>query len=289
VFWGLPATRLAGVPVVSLVYQNYEETAAKMAAARRLLRWPTRVIAGSNDVARFMHDELGVPTERLQTIYCGIAPEPFARIRAAATQTSQPTIVSVGRLVPRKGHRTLIDALPEIRRRHPQAELVIIGEGPCRAELEARVRQIGLAHAVRLPGTVYPTHAALADATVFVFPSLAEPQGLALLEAFAAGVPVVASRTGGITEMLEHEVDGLLVPPGDSGALAAAVCGLLDDQSRARGMAMHARARLAPFQVSTIADAYLHLYRETATVRRVATAAPVGPSVSAAYPEHRQP
>lgn len=288
VFWGLPAARLAGTPAVSLVYQNYDETGAKMAVARRLLRWPTRVVAGSNDVARFMRDRLGVPAARLETIYCGIAPESFARIHPAATREHQPTIVSVGRLVTRKGHRTLIDALPEIRRRHPQAEVVIIGDGPCRGDLEARARQIGLAHAVRLPGTVYPTHEALAGASVFVFPSLAEPQGLALLEAFAAGVPVVASRTGGISEMLEHDVDGLLVPPGDPGALAAAVCRLLDEPAAARGMASHARGRLAPFHVATIADAYLRLYRDVASGRRMTRVASANPTPPAGHSEPRR-
>jgi glycosyltransferase involved in cell wall biosynthesis len=86
-----------------------------------------------------------------------------------------------------------------------------------------------------------------------VFPSLIEPQGLALLEAYACGVPVVASRTGGIVEMLEHEVDGLLVQPGDPTDLASAILRMLNDGALQRRSIEHARSRLTAFDVRNIA------------------------------------
>ena len=98
-------------------------------------------------------------------------------------------------------------------------------------------------------------------ADVFVFPSLVEPQGLALLEAYAAGVPVVASRTGGIPEMLEHGVDGLLVDPGDSPGLAAAVERLIEDETLRSSCVAHARSRLPAFDVENLAEEYLDVYR----------------------------
>jgi glycosyltransferase involved in cell wall biosynthesis len=168
--------------------------------------------------------------------------------------------VTVGRLVAFKGHRTLIDAFALVRRRRPRARLTIVGDGPERVSLERQAADAGLAGSVRFAGTVYPTNDVLAQADVFVFPSLHEPQGLALLEAYAAAVPVVASRTGGIPEMLEHEVDGLLVDPGDAPGLAAAIQRLTEDEPLRSACVAHACSRLPAFDVEHLADQYLGLY-----------------------------
>jgi glycosyltransferase involved in cell wall biosynthesis len=141
---------------------------------------------------------------------------------------------------------------------------VIAGEGPERRSLERRIVDHGLQSAITLSGTVYPTAALLARAHVFVFPSLIEPQGLALLEAYAAGLPVIASRTGGIPEMLEDGVDGGLVEPGDAAGLAAAIIGLLNDPDRRTAYTIHARRRLDAFDIEGIADEYVELYRTVA-------------------------
>jgi glycogen(starch) synthase len=111
---------------------------------------------------------------------------------------------------------------------------------------------------------VFPTIDVLANADLFVFPSLAEPQGLALVEAYAAGVPVVASRTGGIAEMLEDGVDGLLAEAGDVPGLSTAILRMIDDPALAQSCATRARRRLAMFDVTTIADTYIELYRSVA-------------------------
>lgn len=257
-FWGVPAAAIARVPSVSLVYQNYPESWPKMVASRWLLRWPQRVVTGSHDVERFVRHAFHVPANRVQTIYCGIAPESFARVHRQ--EPARPTIVTVGRLVTRKGHEILIDALSLVRERIADAELVIVGDGPCRAALEHAAHAAGIAHAVRFAGTIHPTHAALGQASVFAFPSLVEPQGLAVLEAFAAGVPVVASRTGGIPEMIVDGVEGLLVEPGDSRALAAALVRMLSDPPFARACTERARLRLQTFHVAHLTDAYMQIY-----------------------------
>jgi glycosyltransferase involved in cell wall biosynthesis len=263
IFWGLPAARLAGLPAISLVYQNYRETTAKMEAMRWLLRWPESVVVGTKDIGRFMCEDLGVPATRIRTIPCGIVPDSFQRLdRTAAVGT--PTIVTVGRLVERKGHRVLIDALRIVRTRYPRAQLIIVGDGPGRSALDAAVAAADLNGAVAFAGTVYPTHRVLAVADLFVFPSIIEPQGLALLEAYAAGVPVVASRCGGIPDMLEDEVDGLLARPDDATDLAAVILRMLDDASLAAACVAHARRRLGPYSVSAIADQWVDLYHQTA-------------------------
>lgn len=261
-YWGLLAARLAGLRVVSLVYQNYDETPLKMMASRILLRWPERVIAGSRDVARFLIDTLDVPGDSVVTIPCGIVPVPALPRRRSCT--GGPVLVTVGRLVERKGHRVLLEALPIVRARYPTVTLRIVGDGPLRRELERAALDAGVADAVEFAGTVYPTGRMLASADVFVFPSLVEPQGLAILEAVAANLPVVASRTGGIPELLDDGLDGVLATPGDPADLASAILRMLDDPALRAACVARATGRLREFRLPDIADAYIDVYRHVA-------------------------
>jgi glycosyltransferase involved in cell wall biosynthesis len=264
-FWGLPAARLASVPAVSLIYQNDDETLLKMRLQRAALRLARIVIAGSRDVARFARDRFGVRDDRLRTVYCGIDTRSVrARPIGDGPAEHARTIITVGRLVERKGHATLIDAFAAVRARVPDAELVIVGDGPAHRALERRVARHALGPAVTFAGTVYPTADLLSRAGLFVFPSLVEPQGLALLEAYAAGLPVIASRTGGIPEMLEDGVEGLLVEPGDAHGLASAMLRMLGDAALREACAAHARRRLPAFDVDAIADDYVALYQAVA-------------------------
>jgi glycosyltransferase involved in cell wall biosynthesis len=261
-FWGLPAARLASAPAVSLIYQNHDETVVKMRVERTVLGLARIVVAGSRDTARFARERLGVPDSRLRTVYCGIAMRTPTARRAADGRVR--TFISVGRLIDRKGHRTLIDGFAIVRGRVPDAQLIIVGDGPARAALERHAVRRGVDAATTFAGTIYPTADLLSDADVFVFPSLVEPQGLALLEAFAAGTPVIASRTGGIPEMLQDGVDGLLVEPGDVNGLASAMLRMLADPDLRASSAAHARLRLPAFDVETIAGEYVALYRAVA-------------------------
>jgi glycosyltransferase involved in cell wall biosynthesis len=261
-FWGAPAAWLARVPVVSLLYQHHE-TWIKQLTARTALRIPATVIAGSHAIASYVHDHLGVRRERLMMIHCGIEPAAFSPRPERRLEASRgPVLVSVGRLVASKGHRILIEAFAQLRETWPRAELIIVGDGPERSALEHQTAVLGLTNAVRFPGTVYPTAGVLSRADVFVFPSLNEPQGLALLEAFAAGVPVVASRTGGIPEMLTHEVHGLLVEPGRAPAIVAAVGRLIADNALREACVARARDRLRAFDVDILAAQYDALYQQ---------------------------
>jgi len=121
----------------------------------------------------------------------------------------------------------LIEALPHVLRREPAARLVIAGRGALRKRLEALAADHGVASKVRFAGLVSDVPRLLSAFDVFAFPSRWEGFGIALIEAMAAGLPVVASRTGGITEIVEDGVSGLLVAPGDPGELAAALARLL--------------------------------------------------------------
>jgi glycosyltransferase involved in cell wall biosynthesis len=280
-YWGLAAARLAGMPAISLLYQNAEETRIKTWAARTALRSPLAVIAGSLDVARFVRGVFRVPPARLQTIPCGIDTLAFAGAMAGSDRDRPgPVIVTVGRLVRRKGHHVLIDALAVVRDRHPHARLLIVGEGPERTALEAQAADRGMANRVTFMGTVYPTASVLAGADLFVFPSIGEPQGLALLEAYAAGVPVVASRTGGIPEMLTDGIEGLLAPPGDAGGLAGAMLHMLADDALRCAVVNRARLRARAFDVASLADRYLALYRTLGAAQLPHAATDAGPAAA---------
>jgi glycosyltransferase involved in cell wall biosynthesis len=268
IFWGVPAARFAGCrAVAALLYQNHPGASHKMWALRLGLRSASVVVAGSADVQRFLVAELGVAPARALVIPCAIDAETFLGAARKRTHDAEarrrPVIVTVGRLVREKGHAVLLRAFARLRPRC-DAELWIVGDGLLRDQLAGLAEELGIGEHVRFLGTVCPTVDVLNRADVFAFPSLVEPQGLAILEAFAAGVPVVASRTGGIVEMLEDGRDGLLVAPGDPEALALALAKLLDDPLLRDDLASGGRRRLAEFDIHLAACRYQELWTSLA-------------------------
>jgi len=241
------------------MYLNHDESVPKMWAFRVMLRGAMQVLAGSADIAAFLGRRLAVPTSKTIVVPCGILPDAFAA-QPQINGSAGPVIITVGRLVPHKGHRVLLDAFARVVDHIPGASLHIVGDGPERGSLDRHARASGLADRVRFLGTCYPTTEVLGRADLFVLPSLVEPQGLALLEAYARSVPAVASRTGGIVEMLEHDVDGLLVRPGDPDDLASAILRMLTDATLRQRCSEHARLRLADFDVRAIAERYVQIY-----------------------------
>ncbi len=133
----------------------------------------------------------------------------------------------VARLEPEKGHPTLLEAWPAVLRAVPDAYLLIVGEGSRRDALEAQARELRIAHRVVFTGRRDDVPAVTAALDVAVLPSYREAQGMVILEAMALSRPVVASAVGGIPEMIEDGVTGLLVPPHDAEALAGAIVRLL--------------------------------------------------------------
>ena len=160
---------------------------------------------------------------------------------------------------------------------HGNAQLWIVGDGPLRESLVRLAGELQIAANVQFLGTVCPTTGVMASADLFVFPSLVEPQGLAVLEAFAAGVPVVASRTGGIVEMLEDGEEGTLVEPGDPVAFASAISELLGDPVKRETLSRNARRRVQDFDIRRVARRHESVY-DTLIQRN-------GASTGAAQPE----
>ena len=133
----------------------------------------------------------------------------------------------VARLEPEKGHATLLEAWPAVLRAVPDAYLLIVGEGSRRESLEAQARDLRIAHRVIFTGRRDDVPAVTDALDVAVLPSYREAQGLSVLEAMARSRPVVASNVGGIPEMVEDGVTGILVPPHDAEALTTAIVCLL--------------------------------------------------------------
>ncbi|MGE5501593.1 MAG: glycosyltransferase, partial [Ignavibacteriales bacterium] len=155
-----------------------------------------------------------------------------------------PRLVAVGRLHPVKGFDVLIDAFALVRQAHPDARLSIVGDGEQREPLRRQIAARGLEGAVDMPGALTPdaVRERLHAAGLFVLPSLSEGMSLALLEAMACGLPVVASAVGGVNEVVRPDV-GILVPPHDPRALADAILQAVDDEARLRSMGAAARRR----------------------------------------------
>src|SRR2546426_4108791 len=174
-----------------------------------------------------------------------------------------PVLLSVCRLEPQKGVDVAVRALPEIRERHPATHLVVLGEGPQRAGLERLARSLEVP--VHLPGRVPDVAAWLRRADLLVHPARWEGFGLALLEAMLASLPVVATHVSSIPEIVVDGETGLLVPPDDASALAAAVNRVLDDPADL-GERGRDRAR-AEFSVARMAERTLDVYRRATSPR----------------------
>lgn len=202
--------------------------------ARLLYRRADAVVAVSRGVAGDLAACVGIPRERIRVIYNPVlTPEFWDRAAQAVGHPwfapgKPPVVLSVGRLTPEKDFPTLLRALVYLRRKR-EARLVILGEGGERPRLEALAREWGLETVVDLPGFVDNPYAYMARAGVFALSSVREGFGNVLVEALAAGVPVVATDcTGGPGEILDRGRYGRLVPVGDPEALAAALGEALD-------------------------------------------------------------
>jgi glycosyltransferase involved in cell wall biosynthesis len=171
----------------------------------------------------------------------------------------------VGRLVDQKGCEFLVRAAPHVLAEMPSARVVIVGDGPERPNLERLARELGVASAVEFGG--YDPHPArrMREMAVLAVPSIYEPLGMVALEAMACEVPVVASAVGGLPEVVEGGTTGLLVPPRDPDALAAALLRILKapDQAASMGAAGLARAR-AGFSPEVISNRYAEVYNRLA-------------------------
>lgn len=207
--------------------------------ARRVFGcWGSRVIAISEAVREHLVNDLKVRKENVVLVHNGVDIAKFSqglsenekeKFRNQAGVGSWPLIGIVARLSPVKGHKYLLEAMRKVVDSKPAAQLLIIGDGSLKEELINQVVSLGLKENVVFLGSLVDTAKPLSLIDVFVLPSLKEGLGISILEAQAAGVPVVASDVGGIYTIIKDNKNGFLVPPRDSLSLAAAIIKLIDN------------------------------------------------------------
>lgn len=270
---GYLATRRARVPWLAVAH-GYDFSLRRNWLYRlidlRLLRRAARVIA----VSQSLGDELvaaGVPSRLLTIVRNGIDVEAFSegaeergrQWRSRAEHVRGPLVVSVGRLDRQKGFEYLVRAAVAVTRALPRACFWIVGDGALRPRLAHQIRELGLDGAVRLLGHQRDVSGVMAAADLVVLSSLWEPLGNVLLEALAVGRPVVATRVGGVPEIVREGETGHLVAPGDPDALARAIVGVLADPGGAARLGERGRQHVArQFNIRDIAAQTAALYRE---------------------------
>jgi glycosyltransferase involved in cell wall biosynthesis/protein-tyrosine-phosphatase len=254
---GSLAATLAGVPHVVRTVHGLAEPLrgfahAKMRAYqamdRTVVRWTAdAVIAVSTRMERDL-TAAGYPPAAMTLVYNGVNLE---KVRATRTRgevrrelgidRDAVVIGTVGRLTAVKGHELLLRAAPAILRRESGATFVFVGTGPLRDVLGSLATARGIAHAVRWPGAREDVYDLLSAMDIFVLPSLDEGTPMSILEAMAFSRPIVATRVGGLPEIIEHGVTGLLVPSHSVEALVDACVELARDPTRARALGTRAR------------------------------------------------
>lgn len=259
------AARWAGVPAV--LSRRVDNPEAAWWARRKYAPY-ARVICISEGIAGVLRAE-GVPEEKLRVVRSAVVAEPWTKPEARARFLEEFALPAdaiaigiVAQLIERKGHRVLFAALKQLAE-SAKLRLLVFGQGALRPALESEARALGLAGTVRFVGFRKDLARWMGNLDLLVHPAYMEGLGVSLLQASAAGVPIVASRAGGIPEAVRDGVNGLLVPPGDADALAQALHRLLDDAPLRRRLGDGGRRLVAEvFSPEAMVAGNLAVYEE---------------------------
>ncbi len=280
---GWRAARRAGIPVVAIAH-GWTAATARVRLYERLdrliLRWVDAVVCVSAAQVERLRRAL-VPEARLVLIRNAIGADAFApadpaygeALRQLFPSPPRQVVGAAGRLSPEKNFALLIEAAARVAADRPDVGFVVFGEGPLRADLEDRIKRSGLGGRFILPGFREDVVKYLPHLDLAVMSSTTEGLPVFLLEAFAAGVPMVATAVGGIPEVLEEGRSGYLVPSGDAALLATRIRDTLRDDGARRVMGRHGQERVQrDFSFERQAREYAELFLR------------LGPGVQAATP-----
>ena len=227
------------------------------------LRGVSRLVAITDEIAREAQELLELSPRQIARLRNGVDLSRFTA--RAAPPPGPPRVLFLGRLGEQKRVDLLLEALSLLRRRVPEAELDVAGDGPLMQGLQVHAERLGLRRAARFLGRQEDVLPLLAAAHVLALPSAVEGTSNALLEAMASGLPVVATRVGGTLELVRDGVEGLLVPPDDARALAAALERVLLEPGLAARLGAAGRDRVEhEHDLGRVVDAHLELFREVA-------------------------
>lgn len=263
------AALLARAPrLVHTIHGNYLEYPPGLASyfkkslrhlAERLMAYRhNRIVAVSDSIQRDVRRDIGLPLSRMVTIHNGI---PCTTAYHPGPVTSTTTFATVGRLAEIKNHAMMLRAFAVIVRTQPAARLYIVGDGPERLKLETLARELGVAGNVDFLGFRNDVSELLAKTDVFLMSSHHEGISIAILEAMCAGLPVIATRVGGVAETVQHGVTGLLVADNDEQGMAQAMQDLITSGSERRRLGEGGKALMhREFSIGNTADRYYQIY-----------------------------
>ena len=235
----------------------------------RVMGWGKLVIAPSNVIARHMHDAFAVPYERLRLIPRSVDWEKFRFISPEHKKTDIFNIGIIGRITPLKGHLYFLRAMAKVSRVLPRIKIWIVGDAPFskeayKEEIRIMVRRLGLDHCTDFLGAQKDIASILANFNLLVFSSVVpEAFGRVIVEAQASGVPVVATRVGGVVDIIDDSITGILVPPADPESMAEAVIRVIKDMKLACFLAENAFRKVKEkFNLELMVNKTLEVYKE---------------------------
>ncbi|MEK9183087.1 MAG: glycosyltransferase [Patescibacteria group bacterium] len=263
--WGRLAARLARVPIIITTEQNinYDQSWIRELLKRITYHLADATVAISSAVKRYARYKYKVPKDKILMIPNDVDVDEFEKQLALSSvvKPAKPVILTVGRLVEQKGQKYLLEAFAELKNKE-KYELWVVGEGPLRAVLEQQTKELGIGEQVKFLGARRDIPALLSQADLFVFPSLWEGLGIAVLEAALAKAPIVASAVDGILDIIEDNETGYLVESGDSEDLQFTMEKMLANPGRAKFMAEAAYAKVKNnFDIKVVVRKYEELYQ----------------------------
>jgi len=247
------AAKACGVKQVSTFHGIVHDAGPVGTLKLRLrVRLPDRIIAVSAATAKTCVDEFGARRDKVGIVYNGLDSDSF--FPPVKVEPRQETILAtVGRLEEEKGNAFFLEALSQVRKVRTNVMGMVIGDGSLRGALERQAAELGLKEAVHFLGDRNDVPDLLRIVDIVVIPSISEGLSLVALEAMACGKPVVATRVGGIPELIDDGTNGLLVPPADPRALARSVLELAGDGDLRERMGSHGRAKvMGQFSLETM-------------------------------------
>jgi glycosyltransferase involved in cell wall biosynthesis len=233
-------SRFTGVPYVTTCHGFFKKRLRGIFDT-----WGSKVIAISDAVKAHLARDFRLQDDRIELIYSGVdigkylkeySEEDMDKVRISVGLMKGPVVGTIGRLSPIKGQKYFIRAMKDVIAREKGIQMLMVGDGPERGRLKDLTLSLGMDSSVRFKSAVFNTQDYLAVMDIFVFPSLREGLGMALLEALAAGKPCIASDVGGISNIIKGGYNGILVPPGDIPAISEAVTNLLNNKDLAARM-----------------------------------------------------
>ena len=261
--YGAAAARWAGVKtcvhtVHSLADREAESRSEKILNGFYFRNGWSVPVALTPEVQTSVAEFYGLPIDRVPVIYNGI--DLSRCIQKTTYETgNRVTILHVGRFDVPKNHAGLLEAFRLLRKTHPECRLRLAGDGELRPDMEALARELGISDAVEFCGMQSNVYPYLHDADIFTLPSIYEGNPMTIIEAMGTGLPIVASRVGGIPDMISDGESGLLVQP-EPQAICAALARVVEDKTLRQRMGETAKKRSQTFSAERMAQDYVSCY-----------------------------